>query len=111
MFFKKQEPETGGEKFLRWFVHLGVLAILVVALLFAYVWEQPCGAIDKEFFYCNFHPTTGWDIAGTILFILGGIGLSGIWVLVTGTIDQEEGKPLMWGSFIAALGGGLLTLL
>ena len=111
MYTKRKEPETGGETALRIIVNIGIIGFMFFALAHAYWIPQPCGAIDKEFFYCNFHPIKTIDIIGTILFCLGCIGLSGVWVYFTGYLDEGEGRPLFWASGIAAIGGSLLTLL
>lgn len=92
------------ETILRWAVHLGVIVIAIVVTLFAFVFKQPCD-IDKIYLYCRVHPTTGFDIAGIILFYAGCFGLSGLWMFFTGDIDQSPGRTVAWISLVLGIAG------
>jgi hypothetical protein len=103
--------EKKWEKNFRWVAHIATIVVAIVATIYMFFIPQNCDGFVKEFLYCHVHPLKLVDILGLVIFYTGCVGLSGIWMNVTGDVDENPGRGIMWGSFIAALAGiGLIHL-
>lgn len=101
--------EKRGEMYFRWFVHIaGGIGFPLLFILYGFVFKQTCD-MDKIYLWCRVHPFTTLDLIGTILFFAGCVGLSGIWFLFTGDLDENPGRGIMIGSFVTALLGAMLA--
>lgn len=103
--------EKKWERNIRWAIHIATIVVAVVATVYMFFIPQDCSGFVKEFLYCHVHPLKIIDIFGLVVFYAGCIGLSGIWMVVTGDIDQSPGRVVAAASFLSALGGiGLIHL-
>ncbi len=100
--------EKKWERNVRWLIHIATIVVAVVVTVYLFFIPQVCEGFVKEFLYCHVHPVKLIDIVGLILFYAGCVGLSGIWMNVTGDVDQNPGRAIAFGSFLAALAGILL---
>ena len=103
--------EKKWERNFRWAIHIATLIVAVVVTIYLFFIPQDCSGVVKEFMYCQVHPLMFIDIVGLIVFYAGCVGLSGIWMNVTGDVDESPGRIIMFASGLATLGGiGLIHL-
>ena len=83
-----------------------LVAIVTTALLFGFVFEQPCNGIDQIYFYCRVHPMGFFDWVG-LVSVLGGLVYNFIlWILMHDT--TEDRRWMNWVGMAAVAIGFIL---
>ena len=89
-------------------VKLGIIGIVIVFTLFAFVFEQPCGTYDRNL-WCYVHPFKLLDLVGCILFY-GGFVLMFVMDYLD-TYAESVGGASLWAWIyfaMLAVGAGLM---